>query len=415
MMRNPAAAMVCLAIGIAVAVPARAEPVSLGGVQFDMPPGWEQKTVDGGLLLSRDYPETEDAEQAGAMIQLLAVSAAPAALDANLAEMVSWLKETAGEDPMTESSGETLNGHPIRMEHRCCDHSNDVSVAQTVVGIAAPDQQILAGLLFINSSSDHEDAAEADFKALVRSIRFAGDDETGIDPRSGDGGLEGAFTHLDFGLMPNAFGGVDFQSESEVVLFDKAGLFAEALPAGDLAEHCATTPTDCGTYRLSGGGWFGGPETIEMRSMVNDYGVMETRILPLARAGNDLKIDEEDYIRLPPFDAGTRLDGSWTYIWASSGMTATSSGSVAVERNLVLHMDGRFSRTGWSGGSSSGDMGGVTASSDKPAEAGTYDITEYQLTLNGDDGSSQIFSVFAPDIGSDALLVIDGDNYLKDD
>lgn len=415
-MMKTAAVLLLMGLATGMAMPAMAERVTLGNASFDLPQGWTSKEADGGMLLSRDYPETEDAEQAGAMIQLLSVSAAPAALEANISEMVSWVPETASDDPMIESAGQTIAGHPIRMEYRCCDHSKDVSIGQTVVGIAAEREQLLAGFIFVNTSSDHEDNAEADFQSVVRSVRFKGDEDGSLAPQPGDGGLEGAFTHLATGLMPNAFGGLDFQAESEVVLFDKAGLFSRSLPTQpDLPAHCATTPTDCGTYRLSGGGWFGGPKTIEMRSMINEYGVMETKTLPLGLSGDDLKIDDEDYLRLPPFAPGTRLSGTWTFTWASSGMTATTSGGVAVERTLVLDRSGRFTRAGWSGGSSSGEFGGVTVSGKKQAGEGTYEIAGHQLRLQTSDGKTQILSIFAPDRGSDELLVIDGETYLKDE
>ena len=415
-MKKTAAALLVLGLAWGMVSPSLAKPMTLGNIRFELPDGWKSKKADGGLLLSREYPETDDAEQAAAIVQLLSVSAAPAALNANIAEMVSWVPDTAEDDPMVESEGETLSGHPIRVEYRCCDHSNDVSTGQTVVGIAAEREQVLAGMIFINTSSDHQDAAEADFETLVRSIRFEGDAGGGLQPEPGDGGLEGAFTHLAFGLMPNMFGGLDFQSESEIVLFDSSGMFTRSLPTGgNLQAHCAAIPTGCGTYKVSGGGWLGGARTIEMRSVVDDYGVVETETLSLAENGDDLKIDEEDYVRLPPFEPDTRLDGSWTFSWASSGMTATSSGGVAVERTLVLGKDGRFTRNGWSGGSSSGDLGGVTVSSSKPQAAGTYDIAGFQLTLRTEDGDTETLSIFAPEPGSDDLLVIDGDNYLKQD
>ncbi|KKB79767.1 hypothetical protein VW35_04465 [Devosia soli] len=405
-----------VALALAACLPASAKEMTLGGAVFDVPDGWEKQDDAEGILLVRSFPETEDTEQAAAMIQLLNIKGAPASLDANIAEMVSWVDGMYEEDPMVDSAGTTLHGHSIKVEYRCCSYSSDVPMGQTIAGVAAENEQLLAGLIFVNTSSDHQDEADEAFEALVRSVRFKGDSAEGMKPQAGDGGLDGVFTHLDTGLMPNAFGGLDFNSESEIMVFDPDGLFSSAIPAGgDMETHCAANPTDCGTYKVSGGGWFGGARQIEMRSMVDGYGVIETETLPLEKSGNDLKIDGGDYFRLPPFDNGTTFDGTWTYTWASSGMTATSSGGVAVERTLVFKPDGTFTRRGWSGGSSSGDMGGVTVSSKRAGSSGTYEVSGYQLVLTARNGTSETLSIFAPDRDDTDLLVIDGANYLKQD
>ena len=205
------------------------------------------------------------------------------------------------------------------------------------------------------------------------------------------------------GLTPNVFGGMDFTSESEVTLFDPDGLFSHVIPVGgqSIAEHCAEAPRDCGTYRLKGGSWFSDASEIEMRSVVDDYGVIETETVSFAKDGEDLLLDEGSYNRLPPFPDGTTFDGSWTYLWASSGMTATSSGSFATQRTLVMRADGTFSRDGWAGGGTSSDMGGVNVSSGRPGNAGSYHVSGYELVLSGDDGSKEILSLITPDIGSD--------------
>lgn len=401
---------------LAAALPIHADEMKLGSITFEAPEGWELQKNTEGILLTKKYPETEDTGQAAALVQLVTAKSAPAQLDANVAEVVSWIDGMAEEDPMTESAGTTLNGHTIKVEYRCCGYEGDISLGQTVVGIAGDGEQLLASLVFMNTRSDHEEAAEDAFEALIRSVRFSGDSDKGLEPQSGDGGLEGVFTHLSTGLMPNAFGGLDFTSDSEIMVFDKSGLFSTELPAGsDLAAWCAENPSDCGTYKVTGGGWFGGERKIEMRSMLNDFGVLETETLPLEKSGDDLKIDEGDYFRLPDFDSGTRFDGSWTYTWASSGMTASGSGGVAVQRTIDFSPDGTFTRDGWSGASSSSDFGSVTASSDRPASSGTYEIAGYELLLKGDDGKTETLSIFAPDRDSTDLLVINGDNYLKDE
>jgi hypothetical protein len=122
---------------------------------------------------------------------------------------------------------------------------------------------------------------------------------------------------------------------------------------------------------------------------------------------------------VPPFSSDTRFNGEWRYFFASSGISDASSGSIAVERFLTLTPDGRFERSGWSGASSTMDTGGgtsgVTTSSDTPISSGSYQVDGHTLTLIGPSGESEKLSIFAPDVGSDELLVIDGNNYLKQD
>ncbi len=56
----------------------------------------------------------------------------------------------------------------------------------------------------------------------------------------------------------------------------------------------------------------------------------------------------------------------------------------------------------------------MTVSGDRPAERGRYRLEDNTLTLEGDDGSIEMLSIFAPDIGSDKLLISDGLNFLKE-
>jgi hypothetical protein len=400
---------------LALTAPTFAKTMQAGPVTFEALKGWEVERTDDSLLLTRTWPETDDTSEMSALIQIVTVdNAQPQSLAANLSEMVAGIPELAGEDPMTESEGVTVNGHPIRVEMRCCDHSRDVSISQTVAAIAGERDQVLAALVIINTRSDHEDAADAEYEKLVRSIRFEGDDNTQLLPVAGDGGIDGVYTHLATGLMPNVFGGLDFTVDNEIAYFAPDGLMSDTLPPnGDLAAHCEANPTDCGTYKLTGG-WFGASE-IEMHRMSDAFGTVEVETVSFARKGDDLALGEEDYFRIPAFEDGTTFDGTWTYTYASSGMTATSSGGIAIERTLRLSPDGTFTRDGWSGASSTFETGGVTTSSDRPASEGTYSVSGYTLTLKGDDGTEEQLSIFAPEKDSDDLLVIGGSNYLKED
>jgi hypothetical protein len=100
-------------------------------------------------------------------------------------------------------------------------------------------------------------------------------------------------------------------------------------------------------------------------------------------------------------------------------MTATSSGSVASSNTLTLRNNGTFERSRWSGASMTNEIGesrtGVTASGDRPGSSGRYRLSGYRLDLTDATGKTESLSIFEPDRGSDGLLVINGNNYLKDD
>ena len=258
---------------------------------------------------------------------------------------------------MVDSSGTTAAGHRIRVEHRCCQYRHDISMGQAVAGVAADSGQLLAAMIFMNVSSDHEDIADADFEALVRSIRFAGDPEGGLTPASGDGGLEGVYTHLDFGLMPNVFGGMDFQSESEDRHVRSRRTVQHKHPTGGLASP-AIARRCRGSAALPASRRAGSAGPTRSRCARSWTTTAWSRPRgSFARDGQNLKIDGGDYFRLPPSAEGTTFDGTWTYTWASSGMTTTSSGSVTTQRALRL-----YTRTGASAAAAGPAAAAPTAS-----------------------------------------------------
>lgn len=164
----------------------------------------------------------------------------------------------AKEDILVEHYGVTVNGYDIRVEERCCVHQKNVSISQIVVGIAGDKQQAYLQFVLLNVNGDRSRSAEADFATLVRSVKLdPSDKDFDLVPASGDGGLDGVFTHLDTGLRPNVFGGMDFYSDSTITTFDPKGLFSTELPKGgrSITGHCKETPTDCGLYKLTGGGF----------------------------------------------------------------------------------------------------------------------------------------------------------------
>ncbi|MGO4138830.1 hypothetical protein ACEQ6A_30385 [Rhizobium brockwellii] len=72
------------------------------------------------------------------------------------------------------------------------------------------------------------------------------------------------------------------------------------------------------------------------------------------------------------------------------------------------------------------DIGGLTVTLPDPASgwrkagkepgtSGRYKLSGYRLDLTDASGKTETMNMFEPDKGSDGLLVINGNNYLKDD
>lgn len=394
-------------------------PQSFAGIQYELPEGWTQRETREGMLLERSFaePARPRAAPGKALIQIARpVPAGGSDLAAAMARMVAaGLPELASERPLLRGGGITTNGHAILYEDRCCGRRNGVSLGADYVAIASGETFQLLQLVQLSLGSEQKRETARQFDALVRSLRLApGDEPFQLRPPRGAGGLEGLYTYLNTGLRPNAFGGTDFYADNNVMLFDPSGLYSSEVPAGErnVAAHCREKPADCGFYRLTG-------DTIERLEVSNRYGLLTRDSQTFARRGEDLRIGETDYRRIAPLPAGTRLQGRWRYFFASSGSTATGSGSVAAERLLVLSSDGRFQRSGFSGASSSTETGGgttgFTGGRQRPVTSGSYAIAGHRLTLTGDDGQVQVMSLFMPDKGSDKLLVIDGNNYLRQD
>ncbi|OLP57934.1 hypothetical protein BJF93_13945 [Xaviernesmea oryzae] len=400
---------------------AQAETV-LGTMRFEAPVlGWETKPVRGGMIFQKQFPADDDNNRKGAaMIQVLGpFQGAPTRLDELFESALANVKGLSEERPILKSDGLTSNGHRIRSDYRCCARVKNISASQSTVVIASQKSQVVLALLGLGLRGKAQKTAEAEFAALVRSVRIEPEDKPfALQPASGDGGLDGAYTHLDTGVRPNAFGGMDTYSDSTITVFDPSGLFSTEVPkGGDIAAFCRDHSEHCGLYRLIGGGFFGGASEIEMRSVANAFGVIETETKALAKKGDDLLIDDGAYNKLQPFPGGTTFNGTWRDFFASVGTTAFSSASIASERLLTLSPDGTFKRTGWSGASSTSDVGdtttGFTSGGERPAASGRYRIEGYSLDLTGSDGKTERLSIFAPDRGSDSVLVIDGVNYLK--
>jgi hypothetical protein len=247
----------------------------------------------------------------------------------------------------------------------------------------------------------------------VRSLRPAPADRGfALAPASGDGGLDGLYARTETRLMPNAFGGLDFIAEQATLLFDKGGLYTTEPPRdGDLAGHCRARPATCGTYALKGG-WFS-PNRIARVAVQDGFGIVTRSSEPFARTGEGLTLGDQSYARVAPFAEGHRFAGTWTHSFASSG----AMGSVGGARTLTLSPDGRFTREGSTGFSSTAGSGDgsttVAGHTARPAQSGRYAVAGYRMTLKADDGGTETLSLFAPDKDSETLLVIGGSNYLK--
>ncbi|ONG48209.1 hypothetical protein BKE38_22215 [Pseudoroseomonas deserti] len=406
-----------LALCAATPAPA-ATPQEFGGMRFEIAEGWTRRDARDGVILQRSYVTTDSRgrrKTGTALIQLsVAKPAQGAPLPAAFAQFIAaGLPELTRERPLIKGQGITTNGHAIIFEERCCGRRNDVSLSGNFVGIGTPAGYHFSQLVMMNMERDQRREAEAQYEAMIRSLLLAPDDEPfRLTPPRGAGGLDGIYSYLDTGIRPNAFGGTDFYADNNITVFDPSGLYSTEIPKDGmtLQAHCAATPSDCGFYRLAG-------SQIERLEVRRGYGVLERDSDDFARNGDDLKIGSRDYRRIPPIPAGTRLSGTWRYFFASVGTGAFSSGSVAVERHLQLTPDGRFTRSGFSGASMTNSIGGsttgVTTGSDRPVTAGRYEIDGYRLTLIGDDGAREVQSIFMADRGSDGLLVINGNNYLK--
>lgn len=416
--RRAAGASAVLALLLATGQPARPAETALGSARFDLPAAfadWTRREANDGLLFQRVYEPAGPRGRKGVAILLVAKPRpASGAFDTAFTQFVRGFKQVPTEGkPLTAKAGETLDGHPIRIEQRCCRSSDGLRMNAWFVGIAAGGSEHYLMLLTLQLERDAEKPVREGFEALVRAYRPTRDDRgLVLAPKSGDGGMDGLYARTETRLMPNAFGGLDFTADQATLLFDKGGLFTTELPRdGDIAGHCRTEVATCGTYALKGG-WLSA-NRIDRVEIENAFGLVTRSSDAFTRTKDGIKIGDKTYATMPPFADGHRFSGTWSHTFGSSGPT----GSVGGARTLTLSPDGRFTREGSTGFSSTGGAidGGTTVAghSRRPVQSGRYAVSGFRITLTDDAGGAESLSLFAPDRDKDKLLVIGGANYLK--
>ncbi|MDV2983236.1 UNVERIFIED_CONTAM: hypothetical protein Q9R58_02830 [Methylobacteriaceae bacterium AG10] len=416
--RRAAGASAVLALLLAAGQPARPAETALGSARFDLPAAfddWTRREANDGLLFQRVYEPAGPRGRKGVAILLVAKPRpASGAFDTAFTQFVRGFKQVPTEGkPLTAKAGETLDGHPIRIEQRCCRSSDGLRMNAWFVGIAAGGSEHYLMLLTLQLEREAEKPVREGFEALVRAYRPTKDDRgLVLAPRSGDGGMDGLYARTETRLMPNAFGGLDFTADQATLLFDKGGLFTTELPRdGDIAGHCRTEVATCGTYALKGG-WLSA-NRIDRVEIENAFGLVTHSSEAFTRTKDGIKIGDKTFATMPPFAEGHRFSGTWSHTFGSSGPT----GSVGGARTLTLSPNGRFTREGSTGFSSTGGAidGGTTVAghSRRPVQSGRYAVSGFRITLTDDAGGAESLSLFAPDRDKDKLLVIGGANYLK--
>lgn len=416
--RGAGGAWAALAVLIATAQPARPAETALGVARFDLPAAfedWTRREMSDGLLFQRVYEPSGPRGRKGLAILLVAKpKPASGAFDTAFTQFVRGIKQVPAEGkPLTAKAGETLDGHPIRIEQRCCRSSDGLRMNAWFVGIAAGGSEHYLMLLTLQLERETEKPVREAFERLVQTYRASKDDRgLALAPRAGDGGMDGLYARTETRLMPNAFGGMDFITDQETLLFDKSGLYTTEMPRdGDMAGHCRTEVTTCGIYALKGG-WLSA-NRIDRVEVENQFGLAKRSSEAFARTKEGIKIGDRRYATMPPFAEGHRFSGTWSHTFGSSGPT----GAVGGARTLTLSPDGRFTRESSTGFSSTGGSidGGTTVAghSRRPLQSGRYAVSGFRLTLSDEAGGTESLSLFAPDRDTDKLLVIGGANYLK--
>lgn len=397
--------------------PARADDWAFGLPNADA--GWTKTDIDGGLALRKEFPTADDA--GSALIHIMKpIPLASQDFVAGFAALAASIPELAREPALWRKTGVTAIGDTITVEERCCAIKGDVTISQTIAGIKGEDKLAFAVLVQTNLDKNASRETETTFQSIVRSWRLDPDgDGPALSPAEDGGGLEGAYMTFRSRFRPNGLGGMNVSLENKVIVFEPSGFYVGYIPPRDkeIAVHCREISSECGTYRLTGGGILSSPDRIEFNAPATEYLIFSRKEYPFAKEIDALEIGEARYRPLEPLVKGMRLSGLWRSANIASSETTSSAVVAASATTFIFKDDGSFIREGWSGASFSHEAAntrtGFTSAGRKPSRQGRYEIQGYYLILAGDDGQSETLTLFKPEKDSDKVLTINGQNYLK--
>ena len=208
---------------------------------------------------------------------------------------------------------------------------------------------------------------------------------------------------------------MDLRAERYYVLLLPNGQAYSELPEGghvdnfNFAAVCQKEPKHCGTYDISGG-------RIHFKWM-DDYGLVDESESAWTGATDKGTFDTRghSYRRILPVH-GLRVSGKYTSTFASVGSIGTQSTSVVSEKYITFTPDGRYQKSGFSGGSFDNAGAAGTMMSKKGVVTGTYAIDGYTLTLTPNGGAPETFSVVFEDPSpTTKAIFIDDSGFLRND
>jgi hypothetical protein len=385
-----------------------AETRNYGGMTIELPAGYEVMETNSGLTLKKM------AGKGSALIAIAKPINEAGQPQQAIAMLVDQFKKSLkGATRLVQRDGENANGAPMRHETWTFMEPSSTSV---FVAVAPPNRIHIFNLTMINLDREVAKAVEAQFDDVVKTVKLDGADKGfRLEPEAGAGGLEGLYTHFHFGLMLNAFGGMDTRAEMKVLYFERDGLFSREPPVEDnLQAFCAGPSTSCGTYSVKSSAF--AKDQLELRDVVGKFGMFARSTAAFKKGDETLALNGDEWQKVRPAH-NLKLDGRWEYVTASSGTTAYSSGDFFNSDRITFTPDGRFTRSGGSGFSSThtiGDArGSVTGNTPRAEQKGTCVINGYSLTLTQDDGTVRRLSFFTNDEKKLDLLIINGLNYTR--
>jgi hypothetical protein len=385
-----------------------AETRKLGGMMIELPAAYDTAETSSGLTLKKI------AGRGKALIVISNPLNAVATPQQAIAKLVDQFRTSfKNATRIIQRDGENANGAPMRQEIWIFQQP---SATANFVVVAPPKRIHIFSLLMVDVDRETMKAVEAEFDELVKTAKLDDADKGfRLEPEPGAGGLDGLYTHFRMRLTLNAFGGMDSNSEMEVLYFAPDGLFSREPPTEqNLRAFCALPSTACGTYGVKTSA--SSTEQLELRDPQGGIGMFRRSLQTFKQRDETLTIGSDEWRKVKPA-RDLKLDGRWDYFTASSGTTAYSSGGYFNSDSIVFTSAGRFTRSGGSGiftKQSIGDGSTTVAGNNPRAEVnGTYSIDGFTLSLTEDDGTVNRVSFFTNDEAKPDLLVIDGRNYTR--